>query len=341
MGTPHAAALLGEGSEVLGYDDKVSTDHDFGPRVQIFLPRGVDPAPAEQALTGLPQLFEGFLVGYSRTHHRDGRADRQVDLTTVEEFFTTAIGTDPASGMQLADWLLTPTQRLASLTAGPVFHDPHHALTTRRDALTWYPDDVWRYVLAAGWLRIGQEESFVGRAGATGDDLGSRVLTARLVRDLMRLTYLIERRWAPYGKWLGRGFTALPLGAAIGPALDAALTVTDWRDREEALCAAASELAAATNRLQLADPVDPSPRQFYGRDIWTPGGERYAAALTAAITDPAVTALLARLGERRDPGPGMALVGRLPGAIDQAVDSADILCHHDRCRAAAPVLGLA
>ena len=39
-GVPHAAALLGHGSEVLGYDDAISTDHDFGPRVQVFLPAG-------------------------------------------------------------------------------------------------------------------------------------------------------------------------------------------------------------------------------------------------------------------------------------------------------------
>ena len=39
-GLPHAAALLGNGSEVLGYDDATSTDHHWGPRMQLFVRAG-------------------------------------------------------------------------------------------------------------------------------------------------------------------------------------------------------------------------------------------------------------------------------------------------------------
>jgi hypothetical protein len=332
---PHAAALLGDGSEVLGYDDEVSTDHDFGPRLQVFVPDRAEVTAVEARLAGLPTWFDGFPVVFADHDRFAGVPHHQVEVTVPDAFFRARLGVDPYHGMALADWLVTPTQILARLTGGEVFHDPERAIARRRAALRWYPRDVWRYALAAAWLRIGQEEAFVGRAGATGDDLGSRLVAARLSRDLVRLAFLVARRWAPYGKWLGRAFADLPLAPTLQPQLTGALTASGWRDRQAALCRAGSLLGAATNSLGLCEPVDPAPRRFHARDIQVLGADRFSGALAAAVTDPAVRALLARLGHRAGTD-----LGALPGTIDQAVDSADVLCHPARCRSAAPLLGL-
>jgi uncharacterized protein DUF4037 len=303
-GVPHAAALLGDGSEVLGFDDGVSPDHDFGPRVQVFTDRPVT----------LP----------------DG-----AEVTTAGRFFAERLGVDPGAGLRPADWLLAPTQLLATLTAGAVFHDPAGELARYRAVLRWYPDDVWRYALAAGWLKVGQEEAFIARTGSTGDELGSRIIAAKLARELVRLCFLLERRWAPYAKWLGRAFGELRLAARMGPLLTAATGAGRWPEREAAVSAAASIAAAATNDLGLCPPVDPAVRRFHDRDIRVLGADRFTVALTSAITDPELRALLERVGVRRGEP-----VGRLPGTIDQAVDSTDVLTSPDRFRAAAPMLGL-
>ncbi|MEV0645745.1 DUF4037 domain-containing protein [Phytomonospora sp. NPDC050363] len=329
-GIPHAAALLGAGSEVLGFDDDVSPDHDFGPRCQVFVADDAVEA-AKKALEDLPDEFEGLPV---RHPHWGGPARHQVEVGTVAGYFRAQLGVDPADGLTLTDWLTSPTQRLVSLVDGEVFADPEGELESRRLTLRWYPDDVWRYALASAWLRIGQEEAFVGRTGAVGDDLGSAVVTARLARDLMRLAFLVERRWAPYSKWLGTAFARLPIAGRLTPHLGEALAAGDWRAREAALCEAGEILAAATNALGLAAPVEENARQYYTRDIRVVGGERFTGALVAAITDPEITGLLERLGSRAD------AVGRLPGTIDQAADSVDVLSSPERCRAAAAMLGV-
>ena len=57
---------------------------------------------------------------------------------------------------------------------------------------TWR--QVWRHLLACQWQRISQEETFVGSCAEVGADIGSAIVAARLVWDLMRLCLLLERR---------------------------------------------------------------------------------------------------------------------------------------------------
>ena len=85
---------------------------------------------------------------------------------------------DPFGALTAVDWLLMPQQKLLEVTAGRVFHDGLGELEPVRAKLAYYPPDVWRYLLAAQWQRISQQEAFVGRAGEVGDDAGSALVAA-------------------------------------------------------------------------------------------------------------------------------------------------------------------
>lgn len=302
--TPHAAALLGWGSDVLGYDTVRSTDHGWGPRLNVFVASGDVAAIEAKIDAGLPEEFAGWPTRFGWdavpvTHH--------VEVAPLSTWLHDQLGFDPTEGIAITDWLSTPQQSLLEVTAGAVFHDGTGELTAVRDALAWYPDEVWLWLLACQWRRVDQEEPFVGRTAEAGDDLGSRVLAARLVRDFMRLGFLLERRYAPYSKWLGTAFAQLDVAGAIGEELAAALGADDYAEREGALVAAVEELATRHNALGATRPVDATVRSFHARPYRVLGSARFVEACLERVTDERLRSL------------------PLIGAIDQFVDSTDVL----------------
>ncbi|QRP44105.1 DUF4037 domain-containing protein [Amycolatopsis sp. FDAARGOS 1241] len=312
-GVPYSAALLGRGSEVLGFDTERSTDHDWGPRLQVFV---TEPAGLDELLSReLPREFLGYSTHFAgnpvdairRRAPADGPVRHAVEVADVDRFFGAYLGFVPTVPISRADWLATPTQTLAELTSGGVFHDGLGRLEPVRAALAWYPDDVWREVLAGQWQRVAQEEPFVGRCGEAGDELGSAVVAARLVRDLMRLCLLMARRYPPYSKWLGSAFARLPIAPTLTPHLTGALAATTWPTRETHLADAYETVAAHHNQLGLTPPLEPRTRGFHSRPYRVLDAARFADALC----------------------PGAV------GAVDQWVDSTDVLGRPERARAVA------
>jgi uncharacterized protein DUF4037 len=295
----HAAALLGSGSEVLGFDDEISTDHHWGPRVQLFV-RDLGPAAElyEALANELPVEFAGYPTNFGPPEPGGSRllvpvefnpVAHRVEIETVAGFLEEQLGFDPLVGVEVADWLVTPSQRFLSVTAGDVFADPIGDLSAARKAVAWYPHDVWLLVMAGQWRRLSQLEHFMGRTGLRGDELGSRLITAHLVEDLMRLAFLQERRYAPYPKWFGSAYALL--GRPEEAALKAALAAERWTEREEALSDAYRLVATAHNELGVTAPLDPDVRPFHGRPFQVPDSNRFVDALRAAISDPAVRAI--------------------------------------------------
>lgn len=295
-GLAHSAALVGYGSDVLGYDTPMSRDHMWGPRLILFLPQdgfeGLCADVVAALRAHLPLTCRGYPTHFNAPDGEGVRlmqaveqppVDHLVFIHTLPGFLQAELGLDPTEALSLRRWLTLPEQRLLAVTAGAVFHDDLGLAQVRR-SLAYYPDDLWKYLMACQWTRISQEEAFVGRTGDLGDELGSRLVTARLVNDLMRLAFYQARRYAPYAKWFGTAFQRLPAAAALSPHLQAALCADTWRGREAALCNAASLLAQAHNALGLTPPLETYPVQFHERPFSVPDGQRFADALRQSIT---------------------------------------------------------
>ncbi|MBR7838505.1 DUF4037 domain-containing protein [Actinospica durhamensis] len=179
-GLPYAAALVGTGSEVLGFDAPRSTDHDWGPRLLLFLTAhdvAAHGAEIRRVLAErLPKDVRGYPTNFQQVddrvgfiEHSDGPVNHRVLTAEAGAWLTGQLGVDPCAGeLSTRDWLSVPQQRLAEVTAGAVFHDDLGTLSTARERLAWYPDQVWRYLVACQWQRISQEEAFVGRLPRIG-----------------------------------------------------------------------------------------------------------------------------------------------------------------------------
>ncbi|KRC88940.1 hypothetical protein ASE25_12540 [Terrabacter sp. Root85] len=281
-GVPHSAALLGRGSEVLGFDDEMSTDHDWKPRALIFLAEederrlGAEVRAALQR--DLPATFAGRPTGHA-VHTVRGYLRQQLEL-------------DIDHDIEPRDWLTLPEHGLRAFTSGVVFHDEVD-LQTARDRLAHYPHDVWLYLLIAGWWRVHPEMNLVGRAGAAGDELGSSLIGSRLVGDLMRLAFLMERQYAPYSKWFGTAFSRLECGSELTPVLWNVGRAATWPDREAALMTAYERLTAMHNALGLTAPVTTEVVQLWDRPFkvaWA----GIPDLLLPLIQDPAVVSIAQR-----------------------------------------------
>ena len=316
-GLRHSAALIYTGSEVLGFDDPRSRDHEWGPRVMLFLSERDFPhrkAIRETLEQRLPTTVAGYSTSFSQPDRGNrvmepavpGRVRHGVIIVTRRSFFQKYLGHDPVRRPTVEEWLSFPQQLLATVRYGEVFHDGL-GLEAVRKRLRYYTDNVWKYLLACQWRRISQEEAFPGRCQEAGDELGSRIVTGRLVRDLMRLCFLMEREYIPYEKWLGTAFARLSCGPRLVPLFHGALAAKRWQERERWLSRAYAAVAARHNRLGITPTMATRVTNYHDRPYRVIHGDRFVEAIRATIKNTKL---------RKRP---------VVGSVDQWVDSTDVL----------------
>jgi len=260
-------------------------------------------------------------------------------LYTARAWFGAWLGIDGERELDWRAWLGLPEQALLEVTEGAVYRDDTGELSALRQRLAYFPRDIWLYKLACQWVRIGQEQAFVGRCADVGDEVGSRIIAARLARDIMRLCFLIERRYAPYPKWFGTAFARLACAPEIGPLISMALTADGRRNREAAIaeaCRRAAELhvrsrhpGALAPKLMTFSELNrrPGDRPTWNtiapeRDFTVINAAELAETIRAEIADPEIAALA------------------FTGGVDQVSDSTDLLDWPRLAHAAAQAVNL-
>lgn len=235
-----AAGLFGDGSDCLGFDDEYSRDHDWGPGFCLWLTNADHQAigpPLAEAYADLPACFEG----HERAASEWGGG--RVGVFEIGAFLRSFIGRPTVPANEL-EWLRIPEKNLAACTAGRVFRDPLGEFSeAQRRLRDFYPDDVRRAKIAARCMSAGQSGQYnFLRSVWRGEDFAAQYAETKFCADAMSLVYLLNRRYAPYYKWMRRGLAGLPrLGDFMtqqGTALMRAPAPDDKQGVIDAICAA-------------------------------------------------------------------------------------------------------
>ncbi|MDR0818491.1 MAG: DUF4037 domain-containing protein [Oscillospiraceae bacterium] len=204
-----AAGLVGDGSECYGFDDETSQDHDFGPRVQIWLndsDYAEFGAELQSAYIELPRNFLGY-NGVNLSQFGDGREG----VFPVSRFYARYIGRTELP-QTLNEWRVIPEVNLSIVTNGEVFTDPAGEFTAFRSGLLeFYPEDLRLKKIAAHCMKAAQAGQYnYPRSVKRGEYTAAFLAAGEFAQVAASLVFLLNRRYTPFYKWIPRALRELP-----------------------------------------------------------------------------------------------------------------------------------
>jgi hypothetical protein len=316
----YSAGLIGHGSDVVGFDSPTSMDHDWGPRSHLVFTQKdfeIHKAAVDSMLRkNLPYSYKGFPTNFVEGDRylkhkpkliRKGEVNHLFNFWTIPSFFDHYLGFNIHKKPMVRDWLTFPQQALIEVTSGKLFRDDL-GLDKVRGQFTYYPDDVWKYMMRVQWGKLIDELQMQARTGEEGDEVGSVIVAARTVHKVIFLCFLLERTYAPYSKWYGSAFrTRLRSAKKMYPLLLSILREKNWPKRQKLIAKAYQMLGVMHNNLHITRPLSTELTDFFGRgysviDVW-----EYVHEIEKVIEDPKLARMKYPLG-----------------AVDQFIDHARI-----------------
>ena len=251
-----AVGLVGRGSECLGFDDDVSTDHDFAPGFCIWITEEDEREfgfKLFRSYSTLPKEYKGFKLKDKSNCDFSGRG-----VMTIREFFTNYTG--KAEGPEtLSDWLYTPSYYLAEATNGEVFCDKLGEFTRIREKIkNGMPEDVRMKKIASAVFLMAQSGQYnYSRCLHHRETGAARLALSEFVKNSIEVSFLLNKKHMPYYKWSFKAMKELEIFGDRASFLEKMLDTPNSQSSNiineiEAFCAA----VVSEMRLQNLTDID-------------------------------------------------------------------------------------
>ena len=207
-----AVGLVGEGSDCFGFDDEISSDHDYAPGFCMWLTE-----------KDYQEIGAKLQKEYDQLTSSEGRLGYRRGVFSINQFYSgiMEIAGDYENTLSV-DYETCKEHLLATASNGQVFRDDLGVFTKiRNQILKYYPETVWRRKLAQCIHDFAQyAQSNYSRMMARKDNVTAMICVGKGVESALDLVYLFERTYAPYYKWKKKGLENSRLAKQIFPILE-------------------------------------------------------------------------------------------------------------------------
>ena len=259
-----AVGLLGEGSDVLGYDDIYSRDHDFGAGFAIFISRKTYSeigAELEAAYDALP-AYCGGVPKAPKTLDGQRRG-----VIIYEDFFRRLTGLETPPETE-SEWLYAYEYGLAALSGGKLFYGENTVFADiLRRFRQYYPENIRRKKLADALINAAQNGQYnLPRAVKRHDLLTAQLCSAKFAEYAISAAFAINRRFAPIVKWQGRMLSECGYLAGLPEMLERFLSENDICERISIAENISLNIAETLRSLSLTSSPD-SWLEAHGKEL--------------------------------------------------------------------------
>ena len=212
-----AVGVVGEGSDCFGFDDDISSDHDYDIGFCMWL---IDD-DYQKIGDLLQEKYEQLIKSHIQSNNNQLFKQRR-GVFSINQFYNNLFNTfiHYEKAYQL-DYENIEEYRLANGVNGKVFKDELGIFSSiRQHLLDYYPDSIYRKKLASELHEFSQyAQSNYPRMMARKDIISANLCKIKAIESVMNIIYLLCKKYAPYYKWKRKGLENEELFQSIEPLL--------------------------------------------------------------------------------------------------------------------------